>query len=135
MQYWILKTEPETFSMEDLMSKKKEMWDGVRNYQARNNLNEMQMGDLCLIYHSGKERGIVGSAKVVKTAYPDPTTDSDKWVCVDIAPVKKLNFYSLETIKENKDLQQIGLLKQSRLSVVPIDEVHFKILSGETIDL
>ena len=135
MQYWILKTEPETFSMEDLMSKKQEMWDGIRNYQARNNLRNMQLGDLCLIYHSGKERGIVGLAKVVKTSYSDPSSDSDQWVCVDVAPVKKLNFYSLEKIKENKDLQEIGLLKQSRLSVIPIDEIHFKILIGETIDL
>lgn len=131
MQYWILKTEPETFSMDDLMSKEYEMWDGVRNYQARNNLRNMQLGDLCLIYHSGKERGIVGLAKVVKTSYPDPTSDSEQWVCVDIAPIKKLNFYSLEQIKENKDLQEIGLLKQSRLSVIPISEKDFKILSGE----
>lgn len=131
MQYWILKTEPETFSMDDLMSKKQEMWDGVRNYQARNNLRNMQLEDACLIYHSGKDRGIVGLAKVVKTSYPDPTADSDQWVCVDIAPIKKLNFYSLEQIKENKDLQEIGLLKQSRLSVIPISEKDFKILSGE----
>lgn len=131
MQYWILKTEPETFSMDDLMSKEFEMWNGVRNYQARNSMRAMQLGDLCLIYHSGKERGIVGLAKVVKTAYPDPTADSDKWSVVDIAPIKKLNFYSLEDIKQNEDLQEIGLLKQSRLSVIPINEVHFKILSGE----
>ncbi len=131
MQYWILKTEPETFSMDDLMSKEFEMWDGVRNYQARNSMRAMQLGDLCLIYHSGKERGIVGLAKVVKTAYPDPTADSDKWTAVDISPIKKLNFYSLEDIKQNEDLQEIGLLKQSRLSVIPINEVHFKILSGE----
>lgn len=134
MQYWILKTEPETFSMDDLMSKEFEMWDGVRNYQARNNLRNMQLEDLCLIYHSGKERGIVGLAKVIKTAYPDPSSDSDQWVCVDVAPVKKLNFYSLEQIKENKDLQEIGLLKQSRLSVISIGEVHYKILTRETID-
>lgn len=131
MHYWILKTEPETFSMDDLIKNKVEMWDGVRNYQARNNLREMQMNDFCLIYHSGKERGIVGLGKVVKTAYPDPTADSDQWVCVDIAPVKKLNFYSLQEIKENKDLEEMGLIKQSRLSVIPISEGHFKILLGE----
>ena len=129
MQYWILKTEPETFSMDDLIHNKVEMWDGVRNYQARNNLREMQVNDLCLIYHSGKERGIVGLAKVVKTAYPDPTADSDQWVCVDIAPIKKIDFYSLQEIKENKDLGEIGLLKQSRLSVVPISKTHYTILS------
>lgn len=134
MQYWILKTEPETCSMDDLMSKDFEMWDGVRNYQARNNMRQMNLGDICLIYHSGKQRGIVGMAKVVKTAYPDPTSDSDKWVCVDIAPIKKLEFYSLEQIKENEDLHEIGLLKQSRLSVIPISEIHFKILSQEQID-
>jgi predicted RNA-binding protein with PUA-like domain len=131
MQYWILKTEPETFSMDDLLSKNYEMWDGVRNYQARNNLRNMQLNDECLIYHSGKERGIVGLAKVVKTSYPDPTADSEQWVCVDIAPIKKLNFYALEKIKANKDLQEIGLLKQSRLSVIPITENEFKILSEE----
>ena len=129
MQYWILKTEPETFSMDDLIHNKVEMWDGVRNYQARNNLREMKVDDLCLIYHSGKERGIVGLAKVVKTAYPNPTADSDQWVCVDIAPVKKIDFYSLQEIKENKDLSEIGLLKQSRLSVVPISKTHYTILS------
>lgn len=134
MQYWILKTEPETCSMDDLMSKDFEMWDGVRNYQARNNMRQMNLGDICLIYHSGKQRGIVGMAKVVKTAYPDPTSDSDKWVGVDIAPIKKLEFYSLEQIKENEDLHEIGLLKQSRLSVIPISEIHFKILSQEQID-
>lgn len=130
MQYWILKTEPETFSFDDLMKKNTEMWDGVRNYQARNNLRQMQLGDLCLIYHSGKEKGVTGLAKVVKTAYPDPTADSEQWVCVDVAHVSPLTFYSLENIKNNPELKDIGLLKQSRLSVIPVSESHFNILSG-----
>lgn len=129
MQYWILKTEPETFSFEDLMKKSHEMWDGVRNYQARNNLKAMNVNDLCLIYHSGKDKGVVGVAKVVKAAYPDPTSDSDQWVCVDIAPVRPLGFFSLEQIKSDPQLSDIGLLRQSRLSVIPISEEHFKILS------
>lgn len=131
MQYWILKTEPETFSFDDLMKKTAEMWDGVRNYQARNNLRQMQSGDLCLIYHSGKEKGVVGLGKIVRTAYPDPTADSEQWVCVDVAPVRPLTFYSLEDIKNNPELKDIGLLKQSRLSVIPVSEIHFNILSGQ----
>lgn len=130
MQYWILKTEPETFSFDDLMKKSHEMWDGVRNYQARNNMKQMQLGDLCLIYHSGKEKGVVGLAKIVKTAYPDPTADSDQWVCVDVAPVKPLPFFSLEQIKSHSGLSDIGLLKQSRLSVIPVSEKHFHILTN-----
>lgn len=131
MQYWILKTEPDTFSFDDLMKKSSEMWDGVRNYQARNYLKSMNLDDLCLIYHSGKEKGIVGLAKVVKTHYPDPTADSDQWVCVDIKGIKALPFYSLESIKSNEQLKGIALLRQSRLSVIPLTTDEFQILSGE----
>lgn len=131
MQYWILKTEPETFSFDDLMKKSSEMWDGVRNYQARNYLKSMNVDDLCLIYHSGKEKGIVGLAKVAKTHYPDPTADSDQWVCVDVQGINPLPFYSLESIKSNEQLKNIALLRQSRLSVIPLTQKEFQILSGE----
>lgn len=131
MQYWILKTEPETFSFDDLMNRPSEMWDGVRNYQARNYLKQMELNDLCLIYHSGKEKGVAGLAKVVKTYYPDPTADSEQWVCVDVVAVHSLPFYSLEEIKTNNELSDIALLKQSRLSVIPIQENHFKILTNQ----
>lgn len=131
MQYWILKTEPETFSFDDLMKKSSEMWDGVRNYQARNYLKSMNVDDLCLIYHSGKEKGIVGLAKVVKAHYPDPTADSDQWVCVDVQGINPLPFYSLESIKSNEQLKNIALLRQSRLSVIPLTQKEFQILSGE----
>lgn len=130
MQYWILKTEPETFSFDDLKNRPFEMWDGVRNYQARNYLKMMLENDKCLIYHSGKSKGIVGLAQVVKTHYPDPTSDSDQWVCVDIQAVHDLPFFSLEQIKNHQDLKNIALLKQSRLSVIPITQEEFKILTN-----
>jgi len=132
MQYWLLKTEPETFSFEMLLSRKSETWDGVRNYQARNNMKAMQDGDLCLIYHSGKEKGVAGIAQVVRTAYPDTTTDDDRWVCVDIAAVRAVPFFSLEEMKQTDALASLPLFKQSRLSVMPVEKIHFDILSRDS---
>ena len=122
MNYWLLKSEPSTWSWEDQSKVKKEMWDGVRNYQARNNLMKMKKGDLCFFYHSVNEKKIVGIVEVVKEHYPDPTDITNKFVVVDIKTKKKLkNSVSLKQIKSQKKLSHLALIKQSRLSVMPID--------------
>jgi predicted RNA-binding protein with PUA-like domain len=121
MNYWLVKSEPDTYSWDFFVSKKEDMWDGVRNYQARNNLMAMKKGDLVFFYHSNIGLEIVGLAEVVKEHYPDPTAEEGKWVVVNLKPIKKfLNTVSLKTIKTDDKLQDIALLKQSRLSVVPI---------------
>lgn len=126
MQYWLLKSEPDCFSYDDLVAKGREHWDGVRNYQARNNLSSMHIGDLCLFYHSISDKAVVGIAEVASTAYPDPTTDDDRWVVVDVVPKKKLNRpVTLAEIKENPALQDMKLIRQSRLSVAPLTETEF----------
>jgi len=126
MQYWLLKSEPECFSYDDLVKKGREHWDGVRNYQARNNLQAMQNGDLCLFYHSVSEKAIVGVAEIASTAYPDPTIDDPRWVCVDVVPRQKLKkAVSLAAVRENPALQDMKLIRQSRLSVAPLTETEF----------
>ena len=105
------------------------MWDGVRNYQARNNLKEMKKNDLCFFYHSVTERSIVGIVKVVKEYYPDPTDKTGRFVVVDVKAIKKLkNPVSLDQIKENSKLQDIALVKQSRLSVMPLKKTEWDII-------
>ena len=122
MNYWLLKSEPSTWSWDDQSKVKKEMWDGVRNYQARNNLMKMKKGDLCFFYHSVNEKKIIGIVEVVKEHYPDPTDITNKFVVVDIKTKKKLkNSVSLKQIKSQKKLSHLALIKQSRLSVMPID--------------
>ena len=129
MKYWLLKTEPSTWSWGDQEKVNKEMWDGVRNYQARNNLINMKKGDLCFFYHSVKEKKIIGIVKVVKESYPDPTDSSKKFVVVEVKKKKKLkNPVSLEKIKLQKKLNHIALIKQSRLSVMPIDKKSWDII-------
>jgi predicted RNA-binding protein with PUA-like domain len=134
--YWLMKTEPETFSFDDLLRDGKTSWDGVRNYQARNFLKECQKGDLVLIYHSVSDRETVGIAEVTEEAYPDIDPDrKGDWVKIDIKPIKKLNKpVSLKEVKEEKTLEDLLLIKQSRLSVIPVKKSHFlKILKmGET---
>lgn len=126
MNYWIVKSEPGAYSYQDLVKDGSTPWDGVRNYQARNNLKEMKKGDQVLVYHSVNQKEVVGLAKVVKGHFQDPTTDDDRWVAVQLEPVKELNEpVSLATIKADKALQEIKLVKQSRLSVIPIDKKHF----------
>jgi predicted RNA-binding protein with PUA-like domain len=101
------------------------MWDGVRNFEARNNLRAMQVGDLALFYHSNEGREVVGVAKIVRTAYPDPTSDED-WSVVDVAPVKALKQpVTLETIKGDARLSKMALVRRSRLSVTPVDSAEF----------
>ena len=129
MNYWLVKSEPFKYSFDTFLEEKKTMWDGVRNYQARNNLRTMKKGDKVLFYHSNEGKEIVGIAKVAKERYQDPTTDDTNWVVIDLVPVKKLKQpVSLEKIKKDSKLKDIGLIKQMRLSVVAIKEEEFNII-------
>ena len=129
MKYWLLKSEPDSWSWENQVKEGASMWDGVRNYQARNNLKEMKKNDLCFFYHSVTERSIVGIVKVVKEYYPDPTDKTERFVVVDVKATKKLkNPVSLDQIKENNKLKDIALVKQSRLSVMPLKKTEWDII-------
>ena len=129
MNYWLVKSEPTAYSWDDLVSLGRDHWDGVRNYQARNNLKLMREGDEVLFYHSVNEKQVVGIAKVVREYYPDPTTDDDRWVVVDLAPVRKLDKpVTLAEIKSESSLKGFALIKNSRLSVMPVDEQHYKVI-------
>jgi len=122
---WLVKQEPEDYSWDDLVRDKKTAWTGVRNFQARNNLRNMKIGEAVLFYHSGKDKSVVGIAEVAKTAYPDPTADDDSWIAVDIKPLKALaKPVSLAEIKANSKLRDLLLVRQSRLSVMPVSEEH-----------
>lgn len=135
MSFWLIKSEPFVYSFSDLIRDGFSMWDGVRNYGARNFLRSMEKDDLLLFYHSNEGLEIVGIAKVLHTAYPDPTAEKGDWSAIDIVPVKHLNrFVTLKEIKQHPELQDIGLIKQSRLSVMPLSEDQFQILLslGET---
>ena len=124
--YWLLKSEPSTWSWQDQVKSKIDMWDGVRNYQARNNLMKMKKGDQCFFYHSVSEKSIVGIVEVVKEHYPDPTDKKNKFVVVDVKAKKKLKKpVSLDEIKKNKKLKNIALIRQSRLSVMPINKIEW----------
>ncbi|GGB27803.1 MULTISPECIES: EVE domain-containing protein [Mucilaginibacter] len=126
MQHWLVKSEPFKYSWEKFNKDGRTFWDGVRNYQARNNLREMKEGDLVLFYHSNEGKEIVGIAKVVKEAYQDPTTDDTNWVVVDLAPVEALKTpVTLEQIKADPKLQDIGLVRQGRLSVMGVKREEF----------
>ncbi len=121
MNYWLLKTEPYKYSWEDLQKDQSTYWDGVRNYQARNNMQAMKKGDMAYIYHSNKGLEIVGIAMIIKEAYQDPTTDDERWVAVDIAPVVTLEQpVTLKDLKSNDALQEMAMLRQGRLSVSPV---------------
>ena len=129
MKYWLLKSEPDAWSWDNQVKEGASMWDGVRNYQARNNLKEMKKNDLCFFYHSVTERSIVGIVKVVKEYYPDPTDKTERFVVVDVKATKKLkNPVSLDQIKENYKLKDIALVKQSRLSVMPLKKTEWDII-------
>jgi predicted RNA-binding protein with PUA-like domain len=129
MNYWLVKQEPSKYPWEQFLKDKETYWDGVRNYQARNNLKLMKKGDLVLYYHSVIGKEIKGIAKISKEFYPDPTTDDDRWVVVDLKPVKPLSRpVFLQDIKGHPELQDIALVKQSRLSVIPLKEKEFKII-------
>jgi len=127
MNYWLLKSEPGTFSWDDLVRDKKTGWDGVRNFQARNNLKAMKKGDMAFFYHSMDEKSVVGIAKITKESYPDPK--DNEWVAVEIAPVKKLKKpVTLAQIKADKRLTDMVLVKSSRLSVQPVKAEEFDLV-------
>jgi predicted RNA-binding protein with PUA-like domain len=129
MQHWLVKSEPFKYSWDQFEEDKQTFWDGVRNYQARNNLREMKKGDLVLWYHSNEGKEVVGIAKVAKTAYQDPTTEDPNWVVVDLKPFKKLKKpVTLEQIKAHPLLQEIGLVRQGRLSVMGLSAAEFDII-------
>ena len=129
MKYWLLKSEPDAWSWDNQVKEGASMWEGVRNYQARNNLKEMKKNDLCFFYHSVTEKSIVGIVKVVKEYYPDPTDKTDRFVVVDVKAIKKLkNPVSLEQIKGNNKLKDIALIKQNRLSVMPLKKAEWDII-------
>ena len=129
MKYWLLKSEPDAWSWDNQVKEGASMWEGVRNYQARNNLKEMKKNDLCFFYHSVTEKSIVGIVKVVKEYYPDPTDKTDRFVVVDVKATKKLKKpVSLDQIKENNKLKNIALVKQSRLSVMPLKKTEWDII-------
>jgi predicted RNA-binding protein with PUA-like domain len=135
MAFWLLKSEPSVYSWDDLVKEKKTCWSGIRNYAARLHLRNMKTNDKVFFYHSNQGTDIVGIAEVVKEHYPDPTTDDDRWVAIDIRPHKKLKKpVSLDSIKKEKSLGNMSLVKISRLSVQPVtDQEWEKILqlSGE----
>jgi predicted RNA-binding protein with PUA-like domain len=126
MNHWLIKTEPESYSLEDLRGKGEDIWDGVRNFQARNYLQKMNLGDRIIVYHSGKQKSIVGMARVTQTAFPDPSaTESDGWLAVRIAyDCHFRKVLSLKTIKSLPALQELLLIKQPRLSVMPVEKDH-----------
>ena len=129
MNYWLVKQEPSKYSWDQFVKDGETYWDGVRNYQARNNLTEMKKGDQVLFYHSVVGKEIMGVAKITKEAYPDPTTDDDRWVVVNLKPVVALkNTVTLEDVKSHSELQSIALVKQSRLSVSPLTQAEFNII-------
>jgi predicted RNA-binding protein with PUA-like domain len=126
MNYWLVKSEPFKYSWTKFNEDKRTFWDGVRNYQARNNLKGMKEGDLVLFYHSNEGMCVVGIAKVVREFYQDPTTDDTNWVVVDLAPVETLkNPVTLSQIKGDEYLKDISLVRQGRLSVMPLKVAEF----------
>ena len=126
MNHWLVKSEPFKYSWEKFNEDGRTFWDGVRNYQARNNLKAMKEGDLVLFYHSNEGKNVVGIAKVVREFYQDPTTDDANWVVVDLSPVESVkNPVSLEQIKAEPSLTDISLVRQGRLSVMPLKATEF----------
>jgi len=127
--YWMVKQEPETYSWDDFVKDGRTDWSGVRNYQARNNLRNMKVGDRVLFYHSGKDKAVVGLAEVAKGAYADPTSDDPQWVAVDLKPTKPLaNPVQLAAIRYDKRLSQLPLIRQSQLSVMPLTKDEFDVI-------
>jgi len=125
--YWLVKSEPNAYSWSDLVKEKKSSWTGVRNFTARNNLRSMRVGDEVLFYHSVTEKAVVGIAKVVRAAYPDPTAKEGDWTTVDLAPIKPLRRpVTLDQIKAKRPLKNISLVRQSRLSVHALTGAEFR---------
>jgi len=126
MAYWLVKSDPDSYSWNDLIKDKRTDWDGVRNYQARNNLKEMKVGDSVLLYHSVQATEVVGIAKVTKEYFQDKTTEDDRWVAVELEAIESFEKpVTLQQIKENNKLKDIPLIKQSRLSVMPLSKKEY----------
>lgn len=129
MNYWLVKSEPGTYSWDNLVEDGSTMWDGVRNFRARNNLKAMKNSDKVLFYHSGEEKAVIGISKVIKESYPDPTADDKRWLAVDLAAVQKLKKpVSLAEVKGNKKLADMILARQPRLSVQPVTKDEFELI-------
>jgi len=125
--YWLVKSEPDSYSWDDLVAEGKTSWTGVRNFTARNNLRNMHVGDEVLFYHSVTDKAVVGIAKVVRAAYPDPTAKEGDWSAVDLAPIRRLrNPVTLDQIKTKRSLKNISLVRQSRLSVHALAAAEFR---------
>lgn len=129
MNYWLVKTEPDTYSWNDLLKDKKTIWDGVRNFQARSHLKKMEKGDIVFIYHTGEEKAIIGLSQVAKPAYPDPK--DAEWVVVELAARKQLKKpITLAQIKSDKRLSDMVLVRASRLSVQPVKIAEYDLIIG-----
>ena len=135
MAYWLVKSEPFKYSWDDFVNQGVGMWDGVRNYAARNNLAAMKLDDLVLFYHSNEGLEVVGIARVVKESYPDPTCEDPRWVVVDLSPVEKLpKGVTLQAIKADERLQDMALIRLSRLSVQPVKKEEFDIIVAKSYE-
>jgi predicted RNA-binding protein with PUA-like domain len=130
MQYWLLKSEPSSYAWDELVKDGRTNWNGVRNFQAANNLKSMKKGDQAFFYHSGEDRAIVGTCEIVKEAYPDPSDPEGRFVMVDVKALKPVkNPVTLAAIKAEPKLKDLALVRQSRLSVVPVADAEWKILA------
>ncbi len=128
-RFYLVKSEPFKYAFPTLCEQGRTMWDGVRNFEARNNLRAMQVGDLLLFYHSNEGKAVVGVAKVVRAAYPDPTAPDEDWSVVDVAPVCELSApVTLQMIRDEPRLSEMALLRRSRLSVVPVTAEEFAVV-------
>ena len=126
-KHWLMKSEPFKYSWDEFVKDGRTYWDGVRNYEARNNMQAMKKGDLVLYYHSNEGKQVVGVAKIVAESYPDPTTEDDRWVVVDLSPVIELNEpVTLAQVKADPKLSEMQLVTRGRLSVVPVTAAEFK---------
>ena len=129
MNYWLIKSEPNTYSWDDLVKLGRDHWDGVRNFKARNNIKLMKVGDLCLFYHSVNEKAVVGIAEVVKEYYQDPSTDDHRWYVMDVIPLRKLKRpVTLAEVKTDERLTEMQLIKYSRLSVQAVRKEEFDVV-------
>ncbi len=127
MNFWLIKSDPDTYSFEQMLMEKSTIWDGVRNYQARNYLAQMKKGDKLLFYHSGKEKAVVGTVTLLKESFPDPTSDEPNWLAVEVGEPKKLpKHVTIKEMKDNATLKNMLLFKQSRLSVMPLLKDEFQ---------
>lgn len=129
MAFWLVKSEPDAFSWDEQLANDVEPWTGVRNHQAKKNLAAMKVGDRAFFYHSNVQRAIVGVVEIVREAYPDPTAESGAWVCVDVKAIGPMpRPVTLAEIKQSPELEELALVRQSRLSVCPVSEAHWQVL-------